>query len=184
MFLEILAALCAVVAYVLIIRDMLRTEVSMNIATWVIWAILDGIAFYSAWTASDRIPWMIGVFTMGAAIIAFLSLKNGTWRLGKTEWFCIGAVGISFLLWQFGPTWVLVASTLAMFIGGIPQLMDAYRDSLSQSKLNWGLFLMSNGLSLIGANQAIMGEWFYPLVGVAFNAIMMGILVYAPKRAL
>jgi hypothetical protein len=180
---EPVAAALAVVAYTLIIRDIVRSGESMNVATWVIWAVLDGVAFASAYASGDRIPWMIGVFTTGAVVIAILSIKNGKWHWGRLEWVCTAAAILSFGLWSFGPVWSLVASSLAMFVGGLPQVVDAYMAPHLQSKLNWGLFLASNATSLFGANPILMGEWFYPTLGVVFNTLIMGAIVLSPKRA-
>jgi hypothetical protein len=180
---ELVAAVLAVVAYGLIIRDMIRSGESMNVATWVIWAVLDGVAFASAYASGERVPWMIGVFTSGAIVIAILSIKNGKWQWGWLEWVCTIAAVLSFGLWSFGPVWSLVASSLAMFVGGLPQVVDAYKAPHLQSKLNWGLFLASNTTSLLGANLLLMGEWFYPMMGVAFNTLIMGAIVFSPKRA-
>ncbi len=183
LYYELIAAGLSVVAYVLIVAAMLRSGESMNIATWVIWAVLDGVAFASAFASGERVPWMIGVFTLGAGIIAILSIKNGKWQWGWLEWVCTTAALLSFGLWSLGPVWSLVASSLAMFVGGLPQVVDAYKSPWQQSKLNWGLFLASNGISLFGANLSLMGEWFYPTVGVIFNTLILGAIVISPKRA-
>ena len=179
---ESAAALCGLLAYVLMIHELVKTQASMNIATWVIWTTLDAAAFASAFNAGERIPWMIGVFTIGAGIIAVLSLRNGSWHWSWLETACTFAVFISLGLWFTSPLWTLIASSLAMFVGGIPQLVDAYHEPSTQNKRNWILFLVSNMLSLLGANYALAGEWFYPVLGMIFNSVMLSILIFSPRR--
>ena len=177
-----LAGITAGIAYVLIIRDVLKGTSPMNIATWLIWSIVNTVVTASIIASGFTHPWMNLIFTAGAIVVFLLSLRRGRWKWGKTESVCFLIALSAMGGWYFlGPTPAIVLSVSAMCIGGIPQLRDTFNQPRSQQMRNWMLFLISCIFSLVGAPMWDLAHALYPVAGGVLNGLMCLFIMRKPR---
>ena len=179
-----LAGVTASIAYLLIFRDVLRGESRMNIATWLVWTVVNTVVTASIIASGFTHPWMNLVFTGGAAIVSVLSLRGGSWKWGGIETICFLIALAAMARWYIGgPMLAIVLSVSAMFVGGIPQLIDTFNDPQSQKFRNWALFLISCVLSLVGAPTWDLAHALYPIMGGVLNGLMCVFILCRPYRS-
>lgn len=174
----VLAGILPAIAYVRICYGIVRGQIRMNIATWMIWAIVNTITTSSIIASGFTYPWMNLAFTVGSFMVLLLSLRGGSWKWGHTETVCALAAVAAMTFWFFmGPTMALLLGVMAMAAGGIPQLIDTYHSPENQAELDWILFEIGSLLSLVGAPLWEPAYVLYPLVGALLNGLMVWFIV-------
>jgi hypothetical protein len=112
-------------------------------------------------------------YTAGSAITSFLIVKSGN----KTSWtwfetMVASLVVISMGVWYLsGDKVATVASTTAMVVAGIPQLVDAYKKPQDMPFLVFVSYLIANGLSTAGGKGWSIGERFYPASATLYSFV-------------
>lgn len=175
-FLGYLSGILSLLAFIPYIRDILLHKTKPERASWIIWAVLGAIAFFSqsAKGASDSL-WMPGVQTLGVFIVVLLSIKNGVGGLGKKRdaiSLIIAFLGI--ILW-FLTKEALVALLIAIgidFIGVVLTVIKAYKDPESETMATWVL------ASLAGLFSAFsVGHWNFSLLIYPLYIFLANLLV-------
>ena len=156
-------SILAILTYFPLWRGIRSGEVKQNLLTWVLWATLDGVvaATLIAQGGSFLLP---AAYTVGSAITSFLIIKSGnkaSWTLFETMVALLVVVSIG--VWYFcGDKVATVASTMAMVIAGIPQLVDAQKKPQDMPFLVFVSYLIANSLSTAGGKDWSIEERLYP----------------------
>ncbi len=167
--------LLAFLLYVPLIRGIMRGEVKQSVAAWMLWVFLDAIAMVS--TIIERGNFLLLVFYVigGSFVIASLLYKKlfkWTWF----EWLILALVIICLVVWKMsGSRTAIVASTLAVFIAGVPQIVESWRKPDKQTGYIYIGYVVANFLSLMGGKGWLIEERFYPGVCV----ILCGLIAAA-----
>lgn len=127
----------------------------INIASWVMWTLLDGIALALAWKASTETPYMLIGWTAAATIVTTGILwKGATWQIGFAEITSAVAVVIATYLWWTNKWGMgLIACSLAMFVAGIPQVMNFWDTPAQATWWLWVGIAISGTLSIVGSEN-------------------------------
>ncbi|MEK7602349.1 MAG: hypothetical protein AAB472_02595 [Patescibacteria group bacterium] len=178
------AGIAAAFAYIVIFTGILRGQTRMNIATWLVWSIVNTVVTAAIIKSGFSHPWMNITFMIGSIVTLLLSLRRGNWSWGKIETICSIIALVAMVCWfYFGPTQALVLGVTAMFVGGVPQLIDTYHRPGDQQSWTWFLFLTSCTLSLMGAPTWDLAHVLYPIFGLVMNGFMFLFILLRPKSA-
>lgn len=158
----IVSGLLAIVAIIPYIRDIIKKTTRPERASWFIWTVLGGIAFFSqlAEGATNSL-WMNGLDTLAVIAIFVLSLKYGEGGLMKRDVIALILAAIGLILWYFTKeASIALYIVLAMDITGqILTLIKSYENPESETLISWILFGMAGLLSAIS-----VGEWNFVLL--------------------
>lgn len=148
-------------------------NVSQNIASWIMWTILDTLILLSSLAAGNKKPWLAIGFTFGASLVTIIILTKGMWHWGTVETISAIGAGIATICWlKLGPRSAIIASTIAMIVAGIPSIHDAWVQPNPVSWWLWGGVAFSCVLSCYGAKSWTIEERFLPCTSFFFNATM------------
>ena len=138
----LVAGLLSIVSYIPYIRDILKLQTHPERASWLIWSVLGGIAFFSqlAKGATDSL-WMTGVQTFGVILIFGFSLKYGVGGLAKRDLLALLAAGIGLLLWYITnePAIALLIFILIDALGAALTCIKTYEKPESETLVTWTL---------------------------------------------
>ncbi len=172
----LLSALC----YLPYLRDIVKGKTKPERASWLIWTVLGGIAFFSqlAKGATDSL-WMTSVQSLGVAIIFLLALKYGTGGLGRKDYLALSFAAVGIVLW-----YVTKEAAIALYIiiaidavGALLTIHKAYLDPGSETFSTWFLA----GISGLFACLAV-GEWSFVLLSYPVYICLINLAVTVAMR--
>jgi hypothetical protein len=171
--LVILGALVAFGAYVPLWQG-IRAGKPQNLLTWILWGTLDAIITASI-IKQDGNYLLPMIYTVGSTITGYLIWKSQGEMVWKRFHTLITILAVaSMVIWYFsGVQNATIASSLAMMIGGIPQLEDAWEKPEDMPLIEYAFFTLANFLSMMGGKSWAIEEWFYAFTATVFCFVMV-----------
>ena len=158
----LVSGLLSIVMFIPYVKDILLHTTKPQRATWLIWSVLGGIAFFTqlAKGATDSL-WLTGVQTLGVFVVFLLSIRFGTGGLRKWDILALIAAALSLMLWYVThePAAALFLIIVIDAIGASLTVAKAYKDPGSETLITWLL----SGTSGIFATLAV-GSFNYTLL--------------------
>lgn len=172
-FLRPFAGIIGIAAYLLLIAGILKSKARQSFAAFLLWALLDTIATITT-ILKEGNYWLSLSNALGAAIVAILlALKkqiSWTWIETITAILVIICLNV----WYFtGAKEGIIASSLAMLIASIPQILDTYKTPGETPATVYIIFLVANILSFIAGKGWTIEERFYPGCAVFLCAVIV-----------
>jgi hypothetical protein len=179
------AGILSLAAFAPYILSILRKETKPNRASWFIWLVVSLIIALSYRDAGAEYAFIMPVaYTIGAAIIASLSLKYGTGGWTRFDRVCLIGAGIGLTMWVTfnSPMSALLISLFMNFLGTLPTIRKAYYQPETENRLAWTLFSLGNLLNLFAIQEWTFAMVVYP-VSMVFIVGSVTVLVLIPNRA-
>lgn len=150
--LEIVTVITGLVPYALLVIGILKGTVKQSFATWILWLALDGIVLRGI-IVQHGSPILFSVFTFGTLIVTIVLIVKKQFAWGKFESFVAFLVGVCIAIYlTSGAYMATIATTAALSIAGIPQVIDTYKNPHQTSTTAYLLFTISSLLAIIGAD--------------------------------
>ncbi|MDO8552062.1 MAG: hypothetical protein Q7S01_00870 [bacterium] len=170
--LAIAGGIAAILGHLVWIRGILNGTMHLNLATWVMWALIDACILAASIYAGAPAPYLPMGFLVGATLVALALLFKGTWGWGFLETACTAIAAVSLIGWYFGgPLTALVLLTIGKYTAGIPSVVRGYQ--VPERKQSWMWFVNAFGAA---ANIFAGGTWtlaqsLFPTFAFAFSAL-------------
>lgn len=144
----ILSAAC----YIPYIRDILLLKTKPERASWLIWSLLGGIAFFSQLEkgATDSL-WLTGIQTLGVLLVFILSIRYGMGGFTKKDYTAVVVAIIGLICWYFTSeaATALIIVILVDMAGGILTMIKSYKDPGSETLITWVLSCMAGFFAIV-----------------------------------
>jgi len=178
--LDFFAAMAACVLVIAFALTLMYQDVPMNIATWGLWTILNGVNAIAMFRGGNKRPWLAGGYTLGALLVTLMVLRNGTWSWGTIETIAlIGSLAALYISFKMNERLAIIVAISAMLIAAIPTVRDGWVEPVLASWWLWGGCAFSNLLSTIAAKGWTVKDRLYPVTGTAFNSMMFLLVLRA-----
>ncbi len=154
-------SIIGIATYVPLCISILRGKVKQNLATWVLWALLDGIAAASIFYQHGNYL-LTASFALGStfASLSIIRSKNFQWTWFETM--VASLVVACIITWAVSGAYVAtIASTTAVIIAGVPTLVECYKKSWDNPFSTYLSFLIANILGTMGGKEWSVIERFY-----------------------
>lgn len=154
----------ALTLYYPLIAGILRVQnpIEQNVATWILWVALDTIALISVIQQNGNYLLLAVYCIAGTAVVYSLFYKK-LFKWTRFESFVLFLVVICLVIWAIsGSRGATIASTIAVWISGCPQIRDSWRKPDRTTGLIYLGFTVANGLSFFGGKSWTIEETFYP----------------------
>jgi len=174
--LSLAAGFLITLAQVILLIDVIRKKVKPGILSWLGWAFLMGISLIAQivevgwqWSLTGLL-----LSTAGCFVIFFSALFLKNFFIKKTDWYFLLLGGICCLIYLASKNaWATTGfAILADLVVGIPTIIQAYKNPLTQKTVAWIYGLISWGLTLIAC---IGGSWLlaaFPIYLFLFNVLL------------
>lgn len=167
----------AVVLYVCVWFLVTRSQTKQSFASWILWATIDTVAAAAIICKGGNFE-LPTVYSVGSIVIAaslFMKREYG-WR--RFDSYVTALVLICIVIWwQAGPVAAVVASSIAMFIAGLPMLRDAYESPFDVPVVVYILATIGNLCGVVAGKNWSVQERLYPLLAFAYTLILV-IIIY------
>jgi hypothetical protein len=180
-----LAGVLFLLTYALYIPSILRGESKPSRASWIIWASLDVITVSSMY-AKHTLNLLIVAAAIGATVVATLSFKYGKSGWDPIDILCLGAVGLSLILWVLlgDAIYGLMTTQVGNVIATLPTIKKVWSDPTSESKYAWTLASVACALLVLGIPEWSIAHALQPLVFLTLNVgVLLIMLRRQPLRA-
>ncbi|MEK7585119.1 MAG: hypothetical protein AAB455_01200 [Patescibacteria group bacterium] len=174
---EISAAL-AILLYIPLAWQILTGRVKQNLATWILWWMLDGLAALSMFF-QDGNWYLPAAYVAGCTLIigCMVRAKNLAWTNFETVVSMM--VLVCLIGWATSGPWLAtILSTLGVFLAGLAQLKDAWRSPKEMPVLLYFGYFAVNVISMIGGKGWTVEERLYP----GACAVLCGAITLASCR--
>ncbi len=180
-----ISEIISVVCFLPYVRDILLKKTKPERASWLIWTMLGGIAFFSqlAKGASNSL-WMPGVQTFGVILVFLLSLKFGTGGLSKRDLIALAFSGLGLGLWYLTKE---AATALYIVIaidavGALLTAVKAYEDPESETMSTWFLSGLSGFFATLAVGSFNLVLLSYPVYIWIINWVVVAAMVIGSKK--
>ena len=171
-------------AQIMLVVDVFTKRFTPSLLSWLGWGLLIGTGLLSQ-VIEQGWEWsQIGLLlsTIGCFVIFFLSWANKNYLIVRSDWRFLFLGLICLLIYYISQdAWITTCfAILADFIVGIPTLLHAYRNPISQKSSAWMLGFISWTFSLI---LCAGNPWLYALFPIylfLYNGAM--VLLTAKSR--
>lgn len=155
-----------------------RGKMVQNLATWVLWTLLDGITAIAIIFQNGNywLPLAYAACSLATAT-AVLQSSSGKWT--KSDTFVATLVSACIIVWlSAGSYYATIAGTTAVIIAGIPQLRDCWLNPKGNWFLRWIASFAASVLSITAGSSWTVEERLYP----AAVAVYCGLCVIFTAR--
>lgn len=154
--------------------QILRGRARQNIATFLLWGSLDGIAAGSIYFQDGNYA-LPAAYTAGSVLIIVCLLKVRSWEWTWVESFVTVLVIACIAGWKVsGPYMATILSSTGVFLAGLPQLV---RDAWGRPKqFPTGLYSgysIANIFGILGGREWTVEERLYPSLAFAICFLMV-----------
>ncbi len=167
------------------IIDIFKRKTKPERATWFIWSILGGIAFFSqlAKGATNSL-WITGFESVGQVIIFILSLRYGYGKFKKKDGITLFIALIGLIIW-FVTKEAVYALYIIMtidFIGSILTIQKSYQDPESETLSTWVLSTIAGFLSILSVGKLNIFLLSYPVFIFVINGTIALAVIFGRKN--
>ena len=178
--LQQVAGIICVVAYVFLIIGINKPNMEQSFAAFLLWGMLDTIAMITSIIEQGNF-WLPLSNSLGASLVAILLIvkKQVVWTW--VESLTAGLVVICLIVWgTAGERAGLIASSIAVLIASVPQMIDTYKRPQATPTIAYAIFLFADVLSVFAGKAWTIEERFYSVIGVILSVV---ILVFSLKKS-
>lgn len=174
------------ISYIPYVKDIFLHTTKPERASWFIWSVLGGIAFFSqlAEGASWSL-WLTGIETIGVLFIFLLSMIYGVGGWTQRDIIALTAAGIGLILWHFTQH-AFIALFISIFIdviGTSLTVIKAYQDPGSETFSTWVLVAIAGILSMCAVGMVDLVLLSYPFYIFLSNiAVVIAMILGKSKR--
>ena len=150
----------------------------LNVASWVMWTLLDGVVVALALKGGNKKPYLFIGWTAAAILVTTSMLWNGAvWQIGFAEMVSITAVAVATYLWWTNKWGMgLIACAIAMFVAGIPQVVNFWHVPAQSTWWLWAGTAAACVLSIAGSEKMKSLQNAPTYSSVAFQILVLSVL--------
>ncbi len=164
--LQPIAGIIGIIAYVVLIIALIKSNVEQSFAAFLLWAMLDLIATITS-VLSHGNYWLPLSNVIGALTITILLAVKRQVSWSRIETLTALLVVVCLVIWyNAGEQAGIVASSLAVVIASIPQMVETYVKPEATPARVYFIFLFANGVSVFAGRSWTIEERFYALCSV------------------
>ncbi|RAW00550.1 hypothetical protein DQQ10_13200 [Pseudochryseolinea flava] len=158
---QLIAGIIAMIAYIPLIVGIARNKAEQSFAAFLLWALLDSIATITTYLEHGNywLPFsnVIGTITVTLLLVVKRQV-SWSWVENVTAFLVIICVAIWY---SAGEQAGIVASSLAVVIASIPQMVDTFKRPRTTPVLSYILFFSANVVSFLAGRTWTIEERFY-----------------------
>lgn len=174
--LGILAGVIIASGQLIYLINTIRRKIRPSVLSWLGWAFLMGTSVVSQVIAKGWQWSMTSIVfsTAGCLAISFTALLSRNFSLVRGDWKFLGLGLACICVYYFsGDAWVTtVFAVLADLLLGVPTIVKAWRDPVSEKSAAWLLGVVSSTLALVICVGHDVLYVLFPFYLVLFNGMM------------
>lgn len=185
-FIGALGVVITVVSYFAYFKDMFAGRTKPHAFSWLVWTVLEGIAFAAQISQHGGAgAWITGVTSIICGVVFVYALFNGNRTFPIFDWIALIVAFIAILLWWWtkNPTLSVILVVITDAAGFVPTFRKAYHKPFEETVSMYALSAVKYPFSLAALQSYSIATWFYPASLMLTNALFV-IMVTIRRRQL
>lgn len=181
----IITVILAVISYIPYFRDMLSGKTKPHAFSWLIWAVLNGIAYVGqVHDKGGAGSWPLGFTVLAMSAIFLLALQKGEKDIRPFDWFCLIAAGFALIPWLLAnsPLVSIILVTIIDLLGFMPTIRKIYNKPHQETLFTHVLSTIKYGLILIALENYTAVTVLFPLAVFIADGLLVGLIVVRRKQ--
>lgn len=160
-------------AYLYLIRGILFKGIKLNFTSQLIWAVLDIVVALSLVSAKGAF-WQPTFYAVGCLVLACCIYRTGYAKWGKSDTFIsLLAIASIFIFVYADPRTATIASTIAVIVAGIPQMIDCWKRPQDTPVILFLAFLAAHVLSILAGTEWSIEQRFFPVACLIYCLVCL-----------
>ncbi len=166
--------LVALASHFFLIHGVWKGTLHLNIATWILWSVIDASVLFSSLAAGASAPFLSAGFVVGAVLVTITLFGRGVWRWGMLETSCAVLALACLGLWYIaGPLVSLISLTIGKYgIAGIPSVVAAYKNPERTQGWIWLMGTFGAATNIFTIGSWTLADSFFPTIALVFTMLI------------
>jgi hypothetical protein len=180
-----LATAIALAGYIPYFRDIFRNKTKPHAFSWLVWAVLTGIAFAAQVVGGGGAgAWVTGFSAFVCFTVFLLALKKGQKTFSRFDWISLLSAFGALLLWVLtnNPVLSVLLVTAIDAIGFLPTFRKGYHNPFEETVSTFLLSSVKWVFAIFALNTFSILTWFYPASLILMNGLFVVLLLVRRKR--
>lgn len=173
------ASAIAFISYVPYVRDTLSHKTKPHIFTWLIWTLLNAIAF-TGQTVGHAGPgaWVTGFTTLMCLLILLLSWRTGKKDIVAFDLICLASAIVAIIFWQITkmPVLSVILVTVVDVVSFLPTVRKSIKNPFEETISMYSLSAVKFVISLMALRTYSLLTAFFPAVWAVICVIFVAFL--------
>ncbi len=180
--LSIVSGMLLVFGYVPYFRAILRKTMQPTKSTWIIWTMLDSIAFAGMYS-KHILNWQITCSVVCTLATMLLAFKYGLPGWDWAEKTCIVIAASSIALWLIfdNPVLGITMSMTGLAAGAIPTFLHSWVNPARENRTSWTIGWFGCAVAIFAIPQWTLAHAVQPIAFITIQTIAMYILYFSPR---
>jgi hypothetical protein len=175
-----IAVVIAIVSYIPYFRDIFSGKTKPHAFTWLVWAVLNGIAFAGQILGGGGAgAWAIGFTTVATFSIFLLALLKGEKDIRTFDWVCLLAALLSLIPWIItsDPLISVILITIIDIFGFMPTVRKSIRKPNQETLTTYVLSTIKYALVVVALQEYSLVTVLFPLSIAILNGLFVIMLI-------
>lgn len=186
-FFGYLSGFFAVIEYIPYIRDIFLKKTKPHRATFFIWSVLGGIAFFSQLAkGATHSLWLPGLETATGLVVFMLSIKYGVGGYSKQDKIALFVAGLGLVAWYVTKD-AAVALYITIFIDAVGNYLTIHKSfhmPESETTITWIISALSGLFAMLAVGKFDIILLSYPFYIVIANSAVVIAIQLGKQRKL
>lgn len=181
----ILAVVMTIIGYFFYFRDIFANKTKPHAYSWLVWAVLTGIAFFGQLDdGAGAGAWVTGVTALISFVIFGLALSRGEKDIHLSDKLNLLGASAALVLWGItsNPLSSIILITIIDFLGFLPTIRKSYMKPHEETLIHYVFAGLKFALGIIALENYSVITWLYPLSLVLANGLFIALLVVRRKQ--
>jgi hypothetical protein len=174
------AIIIAVISYIPYFKNIFAGKTRPHAFTWLVWAILNGIAF--AGQIHDKGgagAWAVGFTAVATFSIFLIALVKGEKDIQRFDWICLSAAILALIPWIITsePLTSVILITIIDVFGFLPTVRKSISKPHQETTTTYALSVLKYGLVVAALHSYTLVTVLFPLTIAILNGLFVGLLI-------
>lgn len=183
--LSAIAVIIALVSYIPYFRDIFAGRTKPHAFTWLVWGVLNGIAFATQLADGGGVgAAAVGLTAVVLFVVFVLALFKGEKDIKLFDWLCLGGAFVALLLWPVtdSPLTTVILITVIDVFGFLPTIRKSYKKPFEETLSTYALSILKYGLVAIALQSYTFTTMLFPISIVILNALFVLMLIVRRRQ--
>lgn len=165
-------------------RDILRGQSKPNIASWLVWTAITGVATLVQFAAGETTTAIVTLAaTLESLTIVILGLRYGYAEFGRFEWLCLAGALVGLLIWLVFHQAVLAVLLMVLIdlVGSLPTYRHSWRQPFEETWLTYLMAGLAGLFGILAIPTLSTLSLAYPIYLAAMNLAVVAVVLYRLK---
>lgn len=183
--LGLIAVLIAFVSYIPYFRDIFAGKTKPHAFSWLVWGILNAIAF--AGQAHDKGgpgSWAVAFTALVMFTIFIFSLIRGERNIRLVDWLCLIGAALALVLWALTdrPLTSIILITIIDALGFIPTVRKSFARPHQETLVTFTLSTLKYGLVILALKDYTLVTTLFPATVALMNGAFVMMLIVRRRQ--